>query len=142
MVFAGRLHQCQRAIAFSGQSAVDPSIVPWEGRYDQWFKGVSKWNGLDATKMLDPHVRYLSFFGRQEAIDLRHAERLISVRWPSMTVCIIDRCGHDVSLYLKQQGLLIPLIESLISEGRECKDWAPVLRPVAHEIFGDPPADC
>jgi hypothetical protein len=140
IIFAGQLRACRSAIAFSAQSAVDPAIVPWEQRYKTYTDTVSHWTGLDATKLLDPDINYILFFGNNDPVDIRHATRMAIAEYPNVAIYVFLRAGHNLADYLKQEGVLHQLIEALVREQGHCLDFATLLRDVQYHALK--PADC
>jgi pimeloyl-ACP methyl ester carboxylesterase len=116
VLFAGRLHNCRHAIAFSPQSAVDPAITPWETRWRRLTASVERWQGLDAAKAMTPRVGYALFFGADDGTDLRHARRFANAAPESTRIYTIANTGHDLVEFLKQAGVLAPLIKELTAD--------------------------
>ena len=138
ILFAASLDGCHRAIAFAAQSAIDPSIVPWDQRFNKLTSSVKSWAGLDAVKSLRRDVSYFAFFGANDPIDVRHAERLIEANSPNMTVCLIENSGHDVSFDLKKAGVLSPLMKALVDSDADCVDFKSLLRDVNFRVAKRP----
>lgn len=135
IIFAGELLGCRSAIAFSAQSAVDPAIVPWEERYRQYTDTVSQWAGLDATQLLHQNINYTLFFGNHDPLDIRHAARMAAAECSNMSIYIISNAGHDLANFLKRDGVLRHLIETLVREERHCLDFATVLQDVRYRAL-------
>jgi hypothetical protein len=135
IIFAGQLRGCRCAIAFSAQSTVDPTIVPWEQRYRRYTNTVSHWAGLDAKNLLRPDVNYVLFFGDGDPLDIRHAKRIAAAESPNLTIYVFPSAGHDLADYLKREGVLHHLIRTLVGEERDCLDLAPVLRDVRYDAL-------
>jgi len=114
LIFASQFSGCRAAMAFTPQSTVDPSIVPWESRYLNLIQQVSVWNGLDATKSLSPDIRYDVFYGNSNSWDLQHASRLSACAHKSLRIHIIPQAGHEVATYLKKTGALNAIIQKLL----------------------------
>ena len=136
--FANLLTRCNKAIAFSAQSAVDPSVVPWENRFDGFTASIRHWNGLDATRSLRPDIDYFLFFGAEDLLDVRHAERLASARASNMTVCLIEATGHEVAFDLLEHDVLPPLIAAMINSDRTCISLQIYLQKIKYRILQKP----
>jgi hypothetical protein len=104
IIFAGQLRGCRSAIAFSAQSAVDPAIVPWEQRYKTYTDTVSHWTGLDATKLLDPDINYILFFGNNDPVDIRHATRMAITEYHNVAIYVFLRAGHNLAEWLMHEN--------------------------------------
>jgi hypothetical protein len=135
IIFAGQLRGCRSAISFSAQSAVDPAIVLWEQRYKIYTDTVSHWTGLEATKLLYPDINYTLFFGNNDPIDIRHATRMATTEYPNVTIYVFPRAGHNLADYLKQEGVLHQLIETLVREEGHCLNFATLLRNVQYHAL-------
>jgi pimeloyl-ACP methyl ester carboxylesterase len=142
IIFAAKLRNCTRAIAFAAQSSVDPEVVSWEQRYNQWFRNISKWAGLDATRLLDSKIQYDLLFGDGDPLDVLHAERLAAVQSPRMVICIVDGSGHDIAEFLKRRNLLRPLVDALVVRDEPCQEWMKQLREVPHRLLADANGTC
>lgn len=114
IAFAGHLKNCRSALAFSPQSCVDPTIVPWENRYTEHTGTVEHWSGLDATRMLSRDVGYTLLFGSADALDIRHARRFLVDQFPTLSVYVVDGVGHDLAAELKRRGRLQDVIDDVL----------------------------
>ena len=114
IVFARRLHGCVQSIAFCPQSSVNDAIVPFESRWPQWRAAISDWTLPDATRELDEGISYDLFFGAEDEIDARHAERFERCGRRNLHIHRIAGCDHNVALHLKRQGALKGLLQELI----------------------------
>jgi len=135
IIFAGQLRGCRSAIAFSAQSAVDPAIVPWEQRYKIYTDTVSRWTGLDATRLLHQNVNYKLFFGNDDPFDVRHAARMATVESANIKIYLFQGAGHDLADYLKREGVLRQLIQMLVYEERHCADFTTALRDLRYRLL-------
>jgi hypothetical protein len=135
IIFAGQLRGCRSAIAFSAQSAVDPTIVPWEQRYKMYTDSVSHWTGLDATKLLNPDINYTLFFGNNDPIDIRHATRMAAADCSNINIYMFLRAGHDLANYLKRENILHRIIVALAREESHCPHFATLLRDVQYHAL-------
>lgn len=125
--FAGALHRCDRVLAFSAQSCVDPSIVPWEKRYTPQLRDIKYWRGLDATKRMSKDIRYTLMFGNADPIDFQHADRFKSTRFPSMSLFCVDGATHNLAADLKRMGRLQAIIDQVIVD-KKCLSTTDVLK--------------
>ena len=105
-IFAGSLNGCRRALCIAPQSAIDPSIVPWEHRWRQYTASVTHWNGLDTVNRLSPDVSYTFIFGGDGKADARHAMRLSSADPKHTAVFLIFGAHHNVAAYLRSINIL------------------------------------
>ena len=135
IVFAKRLQHCVRAIAFAPQSAMDPAIVPWDGRFRDLTVSVQRWNGLDATLELTPSIEYFLFFGTRTPEDTRHVERFSAACSLMMSVYLIDDAGHGVAIELAHKGVLKGLTNALINAPDPHPEVGDALRDVPHRII-------
>jgi hypothetical protein len=136
IAFAGRLRGCHSAIAFAAQSSVDPSIVPWDRRYRKFTDSVTEWAGLDAAKLLVPSVNYTLFFGDVSPIDTRHARRMAQTGRRNMSIYVMVGAGHGVAGFLKRQGVLHELVQTLISQKGGRFDASAILKGLEHQQLG------
>jgi pimeloyl-ACP methyl ester carboxylesterase len=114
LIFAGRIHGCVAAVAFSPQSCVDPQVVPWDPRWRRFTDSIAIWNRLDAAAMLSPSITYRLYFGADDPFDAMHAARLAAAAPPSMEISTIQGSGHNVAKYLRQIGKLQPILDEYI----------------------------
>jgi hypothetical protein len=114
IAYARKFNRCAQAIAFCPQSSVHQAIVPFENRWPDWRSQISQWDVLDATAEIDPQIRYDIFFGANNFQDMQHAERFESAIKPNINLALIERCGHDVALFMKKRGDLNPILKKLI----------------------------
>jgi hypothetical protein len=135
IIFAGQLRGCRSAIAFSAQSAVDPVIVPWEQRYKTYTDTISHWAGLDATKFLRPEINYTLFFGNNDPVDIRHAERMAATDCANINIYIFPKAGHNLADYLKRKDILHHLLVALVREEGHCLDYATLLRDLQYHAL-------
>jgi hypothetical protein len=137
VLFAGALHRCSRAVAFSPQSSVCPGVVPFEDRWRELTEGITDWRVPDAAARMSRELSYVLFFGAQEPRDRRHAERFAQA--PGQTlVCVVRDSAHGVAAYIKSRGLLVPLLHGLLSAA-PIDRWrlAQLMGPIKHSIFRD-----
>ena len=136
--FASQLKGCHKAIAFSAQSAVDPSIVPWETRFRAFTAGIKHWNGLDAVTSLQLDIAYFLFFGSEDPFDVRHARRFADVNNASMTVYLINDSGHDVAFDLEKRGALRFLMEAMMQAESPCVDLGSLMKGFQYQLLRKP----
>jgi len=134
VIFATVLHGCQRSIAFSAQSAIDPAIVPWDRRFKKLTDSVQRWTGLDAMNALRSDHYYFLFFGSTDPIDVRHAARFASADCATMSICLVDGTGHAVAADLKKRGILSKLMVALIDGDGPCIDMRNLFGAVPHQM--------
>lgn len=139
IAFAKVLKGCQAAIAFSAQSAIDPSVVPWDRRYRKFTDSVSQWVGLDAAKMLVPHVNYKLFYGDVSNFDTRHAQRMANADHANLSVYVMAGAGHGVAGFLKRKGVLHPLVQALIADGGQDFDASTILQSLNYKTLQPAP---
>lgn len=114
VLFAGALSRCMRAIAFCPQSSVSPVHAPFENRWREWTASITAWRAPDAIAAMTEEVQSIVFFGAIEARDQLHAQRFAAAEGNAI-VCVIENCSHNIATYLKQRGVLIPLLNSLLT---------------------------
>jgi len=114
LIFAGSMHGCVAAVAFSPQSCVDPGVVPWDRRWRRFTDSITVWNRLDAAEMLSADISYRLYFGTDDALDARHAARLAAAAPPSLEISMVEGSGHNVAKYLRQIGKLQPILDAYI----------------------------
>lgn len=115
VAFARKLAGCTKAMAFCPQSSVSRAIVPFEDRWKNYRNAIETWNVEDATRELSDGISYDLFFGADEPIDVRHAERFRAAGARGLTVHMIEGCGHNVAQHLKRQQKLGSALHGLIA---------------------------
>lgn len=128
IVFAKRVKTCRRVIAFSPQSSVNPEVVPFEKRWNEWRTDIRNWDVKDALEELSSDVSYHLMFGAEDATDVLHAQRFESLRLSHVHSTIVPGCEHDVARVLKERGLLSDLLRRLIWGLDECPATGPLAR--------------
>lgn len=116
LVFAGRISNCIRAIAFCPQSSVRRDIVRCENRWNDYVSKITQWELEDAIEEVGSEIDYHLFYGTGDQLDLMHARRFSELELPNVAVHLISQCGHDVAATLKARGMLQPLLDKLIWE--------------------------
>jgi hypothetical protein len=132
LYFARLLRNCTRAVAFGPQSSVNSTIVPWEGRWQEWRANMPAGEGLDVAGQLDPGIAYRVTIGLGERRDIRHLDRLLDRAPPSLLAIGIEGSGHSVAAHLKQAGVFRSYLAALL-EGRDA-DAVGALGKLPHEI--------
>jgi pimeloyl-ACP methyl ester carboxylesterase len=136
VLFASALNRCRRAIAFSPQSSVSPAVVPFEDRWREWTRHIAHWLVPDAIPQMKAEIEYLLFFGAADPRDQRHADRFAAGAGQTL-LCRIDDSGHGVAAEIKRRGLLIPLLDALLSPAPiERQHLSTLLGPIRHATLG------
>ncbi len=136
--FAPMLNGCHRAIAFSPQSAADPSIVPWDRRFLDFTRGIKGWAGLDAAQSLKASVDYFVFAGEDDPLDVRHAKRFLNGKDSTMTIYLVQGASHNLVFLLEEQGVLKPLLRVLVDGQSPCAGLSLLMERVPHEVLQAP----
>jgi hypothetical protein len=135
VVFAGALHRCVRAVAFSPQSSVCRSIAPFEDRWREWTETISEWQVPDAVPQMTSEISYVLFIGSVDERDRRHAARLVEAQGQTL-LCVLDGCAHGVAAEIKRWGALVPLLGALLTPAAiDRRRLASLLGPIPHAIF-------
>lgn len=122
MALGPRFPGCVRVISFSPQSSVQPALVPFETRWPAWSAAITQWDLPDAAALADNVESHL-FFGRGDALDMRHAARFAAAALPSRHIYRVAGTGHDLVRDFKRRDVLTPLLDELI--------WAETVGPEA-----------
>jgi hypothetical protein len=135
VLFAGALAECRRAIAFSPQSSVCPVVVPFEDRWREWTQYISDWRVPDAVPQMRRGLSYVLFFGAADPRDRRHIDRFAAGAGETLP-CRIDESAHGVAAEIKRHGLLVPLLDALLtSTPLERRRLTELLGPIRHSIL-------
>ena len=106
LMFASRIRGCRHAVAFAPQSSVHPDVVPFESRWDEYRARITEWTTPDPVRSMDASVRrYYVFYGMRDDMDKLHIQRILARRLPSTVVFGLRKCGHEVALYLRNNGV-------------------------------------
>jgi len=106
LMFASRIHGCRQAVAFAPQSSVHTEIVPFEERWEAYRAAITEWTTPDPILSMDASMRrYYVFFGMRDDMDKQHVQRILARRLPNTIVFGFRRAGHDVALYLRNNGV-------------------------------------
>ncbi len=116
IAYAGSLRNCHRSIAFCPQSSVDPKVVPGEPRWREYRDGITDWTASDLASFVRPDVSYFIFYGRDDVLDMVHANRYLRAGGDRLKVFLVPDCGHDVAFEMKKRGFLTPVIRKLLTE--------------------------
>jgi hypothetical protein len=128
VLFAGAFAQCRRAVAFSPQSSVCPAVVPFEDRWREWTQHISDWRVPDAVPHMRHSVSYVLFFGAADTRDRRHIDRFAAGGGEAL-LCRVEESAHGVAAEIKRHGLLVPLLDVLLSS-------TPIDRPRLGALLG------
>ena len=135
VLFAGAFAQCRRAIAFSPQSSVCPAVVPFEDRWREWTQHISEWRVPDAVPYMRPGVSYVLLFGAADRRDRRHIDRFATGAGETL-LCRIEESAHGVAAEIKRHGLLVPLLDALLSAAPiDRRRLGALLGPIRHSIL-------
>ena len=136
VLFAGALAECRRAIAFSPQSSVCPAIVPFEDRWREWTQHISHWGVPDAVPHMRRGLSYVLFFGAADTRDRRHVDRFAAGGAGETLLCRIEESAHGVAAEIKRHGLLVPLLDALLtSVPLDRRRLGALLGPIPHSIL-------
>jgi len=106
LMFASRIRGCRHAVAFAPQSSVHPDLVPFETRWENYRSLITQWTTPDPIlSMEDGKRRYYVFYGMDEEKDEQHIQRILARGLPNVIIFGIRDCGHDVALYLRNNGV-------------------------------------
>jgi hypothetical protein len=134
VLFAGAFAHCRRAIAFSPQSSVCPAIAPFEDRWREWTQHISDWRVPDAVPQMRRGLSYVLFFGAADLRDQRHIDRFAAGAGETL-LCRLEESAHGVAAEIKRHGLLVPLLEGLLtSSPLDRRRLGVLLGPVRHSI--------
>lgn len=134
VLFAGALERCRRAIAFSPQSSVCPAVVPFEDRWREWTQHISEWRVPDAVPQIRPGLSYVLFFGAADMRDRRHIDRFAAGAGETL-LCRIEESAHGAAAAIKRHGLLIPLLNGLLTSAPlDRQRLGALLGPVRHSV--------
>jgi hypothetical protein len=135
VLFAGTLAQCRRAIAFSPQSSVCPAVVPFEDRWREWTQHISDWRAPDAVPQMRRGLSYVLFFGAADRRDRRHIDRFAAGAGETL-LCRIEESAHGVAAEIKRHGLLVPLLDALLSSAAiDRRRLSALLGPIRHSVL-------
>jgi hypothetical protein len=115
--FGSLFPNCERAIAFSPQFSVNPAIVPWECRWQEFRSAITKWCIPDALSSITPKLRSFLFFGTALP-DCLHADHFVSTPGHCASVFFLKGQDHRVAKFLRERECLA-LVLGAIFEGRE-----------------------
>jgi pimeloyl-ACP methyl ester carboxylesterase len=132
LYFARLIRNCTRAIAFGPQSSVNATLVPWEGRWQEWRATMPPGEGLDLVGNLDPDISYRVTMGLGDRRDVLHLERLLENAPASLVAVSVEGSGHSVAAHLKHAGAFRGYLAALL-EGRDA-DAIAALGNLPHEI--------
>lgn len=114
IVFAKRIVDCRRVIAFCPHSSVDPAIAPFDPRSPEHRGAIVEWTFRDALAELDDDIEYHLFYGADDAVDVLHMARFRQCGAKKMSIREVPGCRHPLANQLKEKGELDPLLRSLI----------------------------
>jgi hypothetical protein len=135
VLFAGALAECRRAVAFSPQSSVWPAVVPFEDRWREWTQHISDWLVPDAVPQMRRGLSYVLFFGAADMRDQRHIDRFAAGAGEAL-LCRIEESAHGVAAEIKRHGLLVPLLDALLtSTPLDRRRLTELLGPIRHSIL-------
>jgi len=118
LMFASRIRGCRHAVAFAPQSSVHTEIVPFETRWETYRSDIREWTTPDPIQAMGPEMRrYYVFYGMKDETDKQHIQRILSRRLPNVVVFGFRRCGHDVALYLRNNGVSLTDIVDKVYAG-------------------------
>jgi dienelactone hydrolase len=114
--FAASLPHCTRAIAFAPQFSVHPELIPpGEKRWANFRAGIGEHHRRHAFDHPSDEVDYIAFFGGDNRVELAHAYRLAKVATARTFIFIVRNCEHDVAAAIKQAGLMVSLLDLLLT---------------------------
>jgi len=118
LMFASRIQGCRHALAFAPQSSVHPDLVPFETRWENYRSKITEWTTPDPIlSMEDGRRRYYVFYGMDQEMDEQHIQRILARRLPNVFIFGIRNCGHDVALYLRNNGVSLTDIVDKVYAG-------------------------
>ncbi|HVU21102.1 MAG TPA: hypothetical protein VHE09_10250 [Rhizomicrobium sp.] len=112
--FASRLPNCSAAISFVPQFSVNAVIVPRETRWREYRSRIETWNVRHALEAASDDPEILLFFGTQEPRDLDHLALFREHATRRTSIWSLDGARHGAARYLKREGHLRALLDSVI----------------------------
>ena len=110
----GSLLGCKTVIAFTPQYSVHPDIFP-DLKNQQWMKyrdSIDEWVCKSVDEYIPSECREYVFHG-DSSLELMHA-RKFSQR-DNRIHLILEGCGHGVSMFLKDRGVLSGVVDRCIA---------------------------
>ncbi len=106
LMFASRIRGCRHAVAFAPQSSMHPDIAPFETRWEEHRFRITEWTTPDPVRSMDASMRrYYVFYGMRDDVDKMHVQRILARRLPNTVVFGLRKAGHEVALYLRNNGV-------------------------------------
>jgi pimeloyl-ACP methyl ester carboxylesterase len=102
-------------ISFAPQYSISPDRVPEEKRWKSYRDAIAEIRFPDLDTAFGPGISYLTVFGG-DPLDEVHFRYFVD-RGAS-TVLRVNDADHGVAAYLKEHGLLYPVIETWFSDGK------------------------
>ena len=137
-LLAPSLMPVSQVLAFAPQFSVDPSIVPWERRWEEYRNGIDTWRFPSLKDCWQDQTRYHVLIGAL-GIDRRHAA-LFPTDLPNLLVTKVP-ARHDLAAELKTAGVLRDVIQKTFA-GTFTPAWfeqAYGARPLADQQNKDQP---
>lgn len=94
------------------QFSVHPKIVPWETRWQPYRNRIADWPYPAAPDLSGRDMQVLILHGTDKD-EMRHAKRF--AQSPDIDHYVVPKTTHGMSLKLKRQGLLQPIVSAFIS---------------------------
>ena len=137
LLFGRRLPGCRAAIAFAPQFSVRPSIVPGEKRWRTFIDRIADWAVDTCVPPAANGAASFLFFGADDRSDWRHADLFRAALDGNAAIFTIARCRHDVAAFLREKGVLTPLVDAIVNGDAEAEEVAALLKAygVSHRLW-------
>lgn len=99
-------------LALVPQFSVNPAVVPWETRWQNYTSRIANWRYPSAPNFSGRGQQVLILHGSDKD-EMRHAKCF--VQRADIDHYIVPKTTHGMSLKLKRQGLLQPIIAAFIA---------------------------
>lgn len=97
-----------QAIAFAPQWSIDPATVPEENRWLEYRQRIKKIYHPDLSEAVRSQSKIYVFFG----INGKDEIHMNFFRQTKIEIFFLENCDHDVARYMKENGLLYPVISA------------------------------